>query len=167
MKSYLERIDDLRGQIRLLLESIPSSDLPDALNWRPIETSEDDHATNSLAVMAMHAAGAEHFWIGEVIGELSPTRERDAEFQTKTETVDDLFHRLDAVAMETRAVMEGISPTQLDETRKVRGKSVPVRWSILHVIDHTALHLGHMQLTYQLWMGGKAGKSLRWFERLK
>jgi hypothetical protein len=41
-----------------------------------------------------------------------------------------------------------------------------VRWGILHVIDHTSLHLGHMQITYQLWNEGKSKPSPRWFERL-
>jgi hypothetical protein len=27
-----------------------------------------------------------------------------------------------------------------------------VRWCILHVIEHYAQHLGHMQLTRQLWL---------------
>jgi hypothetical protein len=27
-----------------------------------------------------------------------------------------------------------------------------VRWCILHVIEHIAQHLGHMQLTRQLWL---------------
>jgi hypothetical protein len=51
--------------------------------------------------------------------------------------------------------------------REARDRVIPVRWCILHVIDHTALHLGHMQLTYQLWMGGQPGPSPRWFERVK
>jgi hypothetical protein len=26
-----------------------------------------------------------------------------------------------------------------------------IAWSLLHALEHTALHLGHMQLTRQLW----------------
>jgi hypothetical protein len=167
IQSYLERIEDLRGQIRTLLEGIPKSDQSEALNWRPIEPTHGDHATNSLAVMAIHAAGAEHFWIGEVVGGMPPTRVRHAEFDAQIEDVGEIIQRLDHVEVETRSVLAGITPVNLDETRLVQGRMVPVRWSILHVIDHTALHLGHMQLTYQLWMGGKTGKSLRWFERVK
>ena len=117
-------------------------------------------------VMAIHTAGAEHFWIGEVIGGMPPTRDRDAEFSTSIEAVHDIFSRLNIVEAETRTVMAWLTPGNLDETRLARGKLIPVRWIILHIIDHTALHLGHMQLTYQLWMGGKSGKSPRWYERL-
>jgi hypothetical protein len=26
-----------------------------------------------------------------------------------------------------------------------------VAWAVLHAVDHTALHLGHIQITRQLW----------------
>jgi hypothetical protein len=171
IQSYLERIEDLRSQIRSLIESLPTSDLPEALNWRPIDVGDNasgGHATNSLGVMALHAAGAEHFWMGEVIGGMPHTRDRDSEFVSQIENVNIILERLNIVGAETRTVMAWLNPVNLDETRLARGKLIPVRWMILHVIDHTALHLGHMQLTYQLWMGGKAGKaakSPRWFER--
>jgi hypothetical protein len=34
------------------------------------------------------------------------------------------------------------------------------------VIDHTALHVGHMQITRQLWAGGKSFPSPLWSQRL-
>lgn len=158
---YLSRIDDLRGQVRALIADLPA----EALNWRPIEAS-DEHATNSLAVLAAHVAGAEHFWITEVIGSRPATRDRDAEFATVTAGAAELCHRLDEVAAETHQVFAELTPAALDGSREARNRTIDVRWGILHVIDHTALHLGHMQLTYQLWMGGQARPSPRWFERL-
>jgi hypothetical protein len=50
--------------------------------------------------------------------------------------------------------------------REARERTIPVRWCLLHALDHTALHLGHMQLTYQLWRRGLSGPSPRWFERV-
>lgn len=161
IEQYLNMIEDLRGQVRTLIADLPA----DALNWRPLDTP-DVHATNSLAVMTMHIAGAEHFWIGEAIGEMPPTRDRPAEFETAVDDVAPLLTRLDEVAQETRAVLTSLSDEDLAGTRDVRGKMVPVRWGILHVIDHTALHLGHMQITYQLWKSGETGPSPRWFERV-
>jgi uncharacterized damage-inducible protein DinB len=162
LASYLQMIEDLRGQVRDLIADLPV----EALNWRPLDESED-HATNSLAVLAAHIAGAEHFWIGESVGNLPPSRDRDAEFETRAASAAELVDRLERVAKETRLVCSALSTPDLDSSREVGGRTVPVRWCILHVIDHTALHLGHMQLTYQLWMGGKSGPSPRWFERLR
>lgn len=160
--AYLERIEDLRGQVGKILQSAPS----EALNWRPDEGS-DDHAMNSLAVLATHVAGAEHFWLGEVVGGLLATRDRAAEFETAAADTAVLQQILDKVARQSRAVLESLTQADLDGTRRARDREVPVRWAILHVIDHTALHLGHMQITVQLWQGGQAADAPRWFQRLK
>lgn len=160
VQHYLAMIEDLRGQVRDLVADLPS----EALNWRPLENS-DDHATNSLAVLTAHVAGAEHFWVAEVIAGYPSTRDRDAEFVLTADSAE-LLKRLDAVGAETRSVLSALSATDLDDSRETRGRTVPVRWAILHVIDHTALHLGHMQLTYQLWAQGRSKPTPRWFKRL-
>jgi uncharacterized damage-inducible protein DinB len=147
------------------------ADLPaEALNWRPLEGDE----TNSLAVLATHIAGAEHFWIAEVVGGHPPTRDRDAEFATQASDASELVRLLEDTGAETREVFATLTeadpscpPGQgLDGTRQARGRTISVRWCILHVIDHTALHLGHMQLTYQLWNRGQGKPSPLWYERL-
>jgi len=149
VESYLTLLDDLRGQVRDLIAGLPA----EALNWRPLAGSEE-HATNSLAVLATHIAGAEHYWIGEVVGRLPATRDRDAEFTTEAASDDALNRLLARAGEESREVLSTLGAAELEEVRETRGRTVPVRWCILHVIDHTALHLGHMQITYQLWMGG-------------
>ena len=161
LDNYLQRIEDLRGQVRDLIADLPA----EALNWRPTEKVED-HATNSLAVMAAHVAGAEQFWIAEVIGGRPRTRDRDAEFAVQAADAVELVHRLEATGAETREVFAALTRADLDSAREVEGRKVAVRWGILHVIDHISLHLGHMQITYQLWNAGKSKPSLRWFERL-
>ena len=67
LDNYLQRIEDLRRQVSELIADLPA----EALNWRPIE----GEATNSLAVLAAHIAGVEHFWIAEVVGGCPPTRD--------------------------------------------------------------------------------------------
>ena len=159
--SYLEMLDDLRGQIAELITGLQA----ETLNWRPI-VGEDDHITNSLAVMAAHVAGAEHFWIHEVAGGQPPTRDRPAEFVTKVDGPEPLLEKLEATGQETRRVLAALTAADLDSTRQARDRTVATRWAILHAIDHTALHLGHMQITYQLWSSGQAADSPRWFQRL-
>jgi uncharacterized damage-inducible protein DinB len=117
--------------------------------------------------MASHVAGAEHFWIYEAIGHNPPTRQRDQEFVTVVESATPLLDKLNAVADETRQVFSALTAEDLNGTRRVQGRTVPVRWAILHVIDHTSLHLGHMQITCQLWHSGQGVDAPRWFERLK
>jgi uncharacterized damage-inducible protein DinB len=171
LDNYLHRIEDLRRQVRELIADLPA----EALNWRPInapplgggaEEGDEGHVTNSLAVLAAHIAGAEHFWIAEVVGGHPPTRDRDAEFATRATDAAELVRLLDKAGAETREVLSALRESDLASTREAMGRTVPVRWGILHVIDHTALHLGHIQLTYQLWKGGQSQPSPFWFERL-
>ncbi len=158
LDNYLQRIEDLRGQVRDLIADLPA----EALNWRPIE----DNETNSLAVLAAHIAGAEHFWIAEVVGGRPPTRDRDAEFAAQASDASQLVCLLEDTGAETRKVFATLTRADSDATRQARGRTIPVRWCILHVIDHTALHLGHIQLTYQLWNKGQGKPSPFWYERL-
>jgi uncharacterized damage-inducible protein DinB len=161
LENYRRRIEDLRGQVTDLIAHLPA----EALNWRPLPAGQAT-TTNSLAVLAAHIAGAEHFWIGEVVGRMPATRDREAEFATQAQDAAELVRRLQATGAETRQVLARLEPSDLDGKRKARGRTIPVRWCILHIVDHTALHLGHMQLTYQLWRGGEAVRAPFWYERL-
>jgi uncharacterized damage-inducible protein DinB len=145
LQNYLQILADLRGQVRALIADLTA----EALNWRPV-AGADEHATNSLAVLAAHVTGAEHFWIAEVIGGRPATRDRDAEFRTIAGEAAELARHLDAVAAETAEVLSSLSEADLNSVRVARGREVTVRWGILHMIEHTALHLGHIQITYQL-----------------
>lgn len=161
LSNYLERIEDLRSQVTGLISALPAQ----ALNWRPIE-GKDEHVTNSLAVLTSHICGAEHFWIAEVIGHKKATRDREVEFSAVATNSESFVQLIEKTAQETREVFSKLDDKDLDGTRQAKGRLIPVRWCILHVVDHTALHLGHMQITYQLWSGGKTFESPLWFERL-
>ena len=161
MDNYINRLDDLHNQVSSLIAELPA----EALNWRPIE-GMDDHTTNSLAVLTAHLAGAEHFWIAEVIGGQPATRDREAEFAMVAAAPAEILQILERISQETKQVLSTLGESDLNDTRQVKGRTVSVRWSILHVIDHTSLHLGHMQITYQLWTGGRNVHSPLWYERL-
>lgn len=163
VQQYLDFLNDLRGQIRTIVTLVPA----DALNWRPLAGPDDDHTTNSLAVLAAHVAGSEHHWIAEVVGRHPPTRDRPAEFRTEAHDSTSLLARLDEVGQETAAVLTHLDAADLDSIRELDGRVVPVHWAILHAIEHLALHLGHAQMTYQLWRGGETAPRDRWFERLQ
>jgi len=160
-ENYLQRLEDLRGQVRDLVEKTKPTDL----DWKPF-SADGEQISNSMAVLAAHICGAEHFWISEVVGGNSPSRNRDAEFATKDASQSELFHLLHQTSIETRAILSALTPQQLEEYRVVEGQQVPVRWALLHVIDHTALHLGHMQMTYQLLTGGVPNPAPLWSQRI-
>jgi hypothetical protein len=147
IQGYLTTINELQDQIKSLLEGLPQ----EALDWRPIQ-GEGDLATNSLAVIATHLAGSATYLIKEVIGGQPVYRDREVEFVTRGVNASTLKARLDAAAKSVEAVLSPLTAGQTEEDRKYRDRTATVRWIILHVIEHTAQHLGHMQLTHQLWL---------------
>ena len=144
---YLTKLGDLRNQAKALLEGLP----PEALDWRPIQ-GEGELATNSLAVMAVHLAGSQVYWMKEIIGRTPIQRDREAEFAAKGVSLADLKARLDASGKIVEEVLSPLSERQMEEERKFRDKPITVRGGILQVIDHVAQHIGHMQLTRQFWL---------------
>lgn len=161
LENYLQRIEDLHNQIVDMVDDMPR----DGLNYVPI-TLPQMQVSNSIAQLAAHAAGAEHYWIGEVIGGLPATRNRDAEFALRARNSKELISALNSVFAETKDIFSRLTEANLSKSYEVDEKEVPGRWAILHVIDHTALHLGQMQITYQLWAKGESKSSPFWFSRL-
>lgn len=127
----------------------------EALNWPPMLEA------NSLFAIATHVAGAERFWIGEVVGGRPAQRNRDAEFQARCETEADreaLLVQLSEAGHTSWQVLSDLSQPQLLERRTARDREYTVLWCILHVVEHNSLHLGHIQLTAQLWEQAQGGE---------
>ena len=147
VQAYLTDLGELRDQVKILLEGLHQ----EALDWRPIE-GEGELATNSLTAMVVHLVGSETYWMKEIIGGKRIVRDRDAEFVTQGLSVSELQTTIVAAAKMTVEILSPLTEKPLEEVRKWRDRSVSVRWCILHVIEHYAQHLGHMQLTRQLWL---------------
>ena len=90
---YLERLQALHADIELTITGLPQA----TLDWVPRPEM------NSLAVLAVHVAGPQRYWIGDVVGG---------------------------------------DPS---------GREFTGAWCLAHALEHTALHLGQMQITRQLW----------------
>jgi uncharacterized damage-inducible protein DinB len=148
LQHYQQAFERIHTDAAAALAGLP----PEALNWRPLE---GDESTNSLAMTAAHLAGSERFWVGQVVGDRPAHRDRDAEFRAEAASVDDLTALLDQALAVTRATLGGLAAEKLDEsvpTDSPMGKrDVTRRWAVLHSLGHGSVHVGHMQLTRQLW----------------
>jgi uncharacterized damage-inducible protein DinB len=151
LEHYFQFFESFHRQIQELIRDLPV----EALNWRPL-TGSDDHATNSLAVLVVHLTGAEQFWVGEVFGGRPAGRDREAEFRVAGLSAADLQRRLDETLNLIRDVLNTTPAENLVRTTTVQGRTVTGRWALLHALEHTALHLGHLQLTRQLWQARAA-----------
>jgi hypothetical protein len=143
IQSYIAEFNSLEEEIHKSIQGLSG----EAANWRPLPKD-----TNSIYAIITHLAGAQSNWIKRVIAGIPVQRDREAEF-TSAGSLSEAVKNWKAVNRECEGVLRKLSQNQLDETRDVSGPfgRVTVRWCILHQIRHYALHLGHIQLTRQLW----------------
>jgi uncharacterized damage-inducible protein DinB len=122
-----------------------------ALDWSP------GPDMNSIAVLVAHVVGAERYWLGEVIAREPSYRDRPAEFQTSGLTAGELKERLKAATAYARRVLEPLTLEDLETTRIVPrdGSERGVAWCLPYILSHTATHVGHVQVTRQLWEQGE------------
>lgn len=142
-QDYLAALHNLHADIGQVFDDLPQ----DALDWKPAEEIP------TIAVLVTHLCGAERYWIGDVASSESSDRDREAEFRTKGISGKELKNRLQESYHYANHSLEKFSVEDLDALRisPRDGKSFSVGWSLLHALEHTALHLGHLQILRQLW----------------
>ena len=138
-----ERLESLHMDIKEAIEELPQ----EAIDWSP------GMEINSLGVLVIHTAGAERYWIGDVIGRDPSGRVRDDEFLVVGLSATRLITRLDEVLSHSHKTLTTLELEDLDTvcTSPRDGRKFSVAWCLVHTLEHTALHLGHMQITRQWW----------------
>jgi uncharacterized damage-inducible protein DinB len=138
-----DRFHEIHTDLMKAVDGLPGA----ALDWTP------GAETNSINVLIVHLTASEKYWIGAVaLGE--PTdRVRDEEFQARGLTAAELNQRLTAADEYVRQALPRFTLADLETVRKSprNEKMFTIGWCILHALEHSALHLGHIQLTRQLW----------------
>jgi uncharacterized damage-inducible protein DinB len=149
-ESYLERFERLHAHIEKAIEGLPEP----ALDWIP------GPEMNSINVLVVHLTGAERYWIGDVAMGESSGRDREAEFRTQGLGVDALNERLARITDYIRRVLIGMTTQDLGEERVSSrdGERITVASALLHALDHAAIHVGHVQMTRQLWDQRSSGE---------
>ena len=148
-EAYLSLLHELHTEIEKALAGLPAA----ALDWTP------GPETNSLAVLVVHLTGAERFWVGDVaLGEPSH-RVRAEEFKAAGLTAEALIARLQDSEAYIRHALPRLSLDDLEAQRihPRDGRTYSVAWCLLHALEHTATHMGHIELTSQLWRQAQSG----------
>jgi uncharacterized damage-inducible protein DinB len=141
--TYLNNLQEIHDEIRNAIKGLPE----EALDWTP------GAEINSINALVIHLTGAERYWIGDVIARDPATRDRESEFKAQGLTEQILLQRLERNEEYFLKALGMLTLQELDATRSVprNGRSVSVGWALCHVLKHTSLHLGHMQIMRQLW----------------
>jgi uncharacterized damage-inducible protein DinB len=146
-EEYLNILQACHTDILKALEGLPA----DALDWK---AGAD---MNPISVLVFHLTGAERYWIGDVAAQEPSGRDRAAEFKVHGVGLEALRKRLEDNLAYARDALEKLTLQDL-QTRRTSprdGREFTVAWALLHALEHANLHLGHIQITRQLWEGSK------------
>lgn len=143
VEAYTERLQSLFDGLEQAITGLPVA----ALAWSP------GAETNTLTVLAVHVSGATRYLIGEVAGGEPSGRVRAAEFATVGLDETALRTQLRGAREVALRVVGGL--TTADLARPVYSpqheRQATVAWALLRCLDHLAEHVGHAQMTRQLW----------------
>lgn len=150
LQEMLERLSAMHRSLEKAIAGLPDG----ALDWSP------GLEMNSLGVLMAHTLGATRFWIGDVAGGDPSGRVREAEFMTAGVSAAELIAHSHEALTHSQSVLSRLLLADLNAIRKVPGsdREVTGAWAILHALDHMALHVGHMEITRQLWDAYQAGQ---------
>lgn len=140
---YLDRLEALHAEIEGAMEGLPQA----ALDWAPAAD------VPSICVLVTHLTGAERYWIGDVAGVDSSGRDREAEFRAQGTSLSALKKGLQNSRAYARGLLGKLELGDLEAMRVSTRDARPfsVAWALLHALEHTAIHLGHVQILRQLW----------------
>jgi len=124
---------------------------PEQLRWRPAPTA------NSLGVIVVHLGYAERLWLRAICaGEPMEMSWRARMFELPGGWgVDDViaFYRSESALAD--AVLESASSFDAPSAGTLR--TTTLRWAVYHLMEETARHVGHMDITREL-LDGSVGR---------
>ena len=121
------------------------------LRWRPAPTA------NSLGVLVVHLGYSERLWLRAI----SAGEEMDMAWRARMFELPEGWGAEEAVAFyreESRradAVLDQV--TSLDLPSRGSFRPTTFRWAVFHLIEETARHVGHMDITREL-LDGSIGR---------
>lgn len=80
-----------------------------------------------------------------------PGRVRRREFQTHGVPASEMQRQMDDAIDYARGALPHLSLADLAEERNDEDGAITCGWALLHALEHAYMHLGHIQLTYQIW----------------
>lgn len=114
---------------------------------------------NTVFAIATHAVGMGEFWVLTLIGNRPSRRNRAAEFQAVGDGLP-LRLRYQQWIADVHALLDELPdtamgrvvepPVEFRSTGGLQDGPLTVRDCLYHVVEHTATHLGHIQLSADL-----------------
>ena len=133
---------------------------------RELELCENDSVvwatrpgvTNSLGTLTLHICGNLQYFIGRQLGQTSYVRNRDHEFSARDIPRQDLVDLVQTTLGVVRKVMPSVTDAQLAQEfpEAVGGVKMLTGVFLIHLVAHTAMHLGQADYARRIVTGGSA-----------
>ncbi len=125
-----------------VVEALPE----DMLNFHPLPAD-----TNSVAQLVRHTTAVQDMFLLRVVGE-NPPYDHAHSLRDDPATRAELLGLLHDSHTRMKELLARADATDLGGTfTRPNGETVPLAWFVVHMADHGGEHLGHAELTAQLW----------------
>lgn len=155
--TYRRLFADKFAEVEQLLADLP----PAALTWKPFESSPWQGAAGSLGWLIAHAISSTVYllkraeWtMGRIEWSEVQGDQGKEEFTTANYDPANMRARADAAQSYVQQMLDSLTYAELDASRphvKRPELVFTARFDIQHAIEHMSQHIGHAQLTRQLW----------------
>lgn len=155
--TYRQLFDEKYEELAQLLADLPA----EALLWRPFEQSPWQGPSSSLGLIMAHAVSSTVYLLrraeyamgrcewADVDGdegqeEFGPANHNPAYLQARIQRTQAYVHQL----------LDSLNAADLEQSRahpKRANRIFSARYDIIHAFEHMSQHIGHGQLTRQLW----------------
>jgi hypothetical protein len=157
IETYRHLYDNKYEEIEALLANLPAA----ALTWKPFEGESWNGPAGALGWLVAHALSSTVYLLrraewtvgriewSEVDGdegsqEFGPANHEPAYLRTRAKHTQEYVHHLLDSLSETDLAGRRSHPNQPE-------RQLTVRYDIQHALEHLSQHIGHAQLTRQLW----------------
>ncbi len=149
-RAYEYQLRNVVNDLLATLDGIPDDQFND---WKQAAAREGGHAMNTFAALAIHAVSAGEFMTLHAVGGQPSQRDREAEFEA-TGSPAEIVTRYERWLDGVHELMAGFTDADLDRpsfSERYTERNWRAAETLLHALDHTALHAGHLQVQRQLW----------------
>ena len=155
--TYRRMFNERYAEIDELLADLPA----EALLWKPFESSPWKGASGQLGWIIAHAMSSAIYLMRRAEWTMGKREWKEVDGDQGRDEFSAANH--DPANMRERAahthelinqMLDGLSSTDLDTSRPHPKRSEMIftaRYDIIHAFEHLSQHIGHAQLTRQLW----------------
>ena len=116
----------------------------EALNWRP-----GNEETNSVAQLIRHVTAVQEMLFGRALGG-DPAYDHASGLRNDPATKEELHDLITSANTRKDDYLAQLDGMDLGAVLQKPGP-VPRAWPVIHAAEHSQEHLGHAELTKQLW----------------